>query len=105
MSLAAVQLLLECHSDPDASDTYGNGPMHILAYRYDGKNDEALDSAARLLLEHGAPLCKVNLAGETATQAVGYWRDLNNLPDWCRSVPKLICLSAMFIRSNKVPYE
>lgn len=44
MSLAAVHLLLECHSDPDASDHYGNGSMHILAYRYDGKNDEAFDS-------------------------------------------------------------
>ena len=87
--LSAIRLLLLSGANPNADDVYGNGPIHFLANQYRrflAINPEVVGSAARILLEYGAHLCKVNDDAETAADV---WRkgengDLNDLPDWLR---------------------
>lgn len=104
---ATVQLLLEANSNPNALDLYnGNGPLHVLAARNHG-NGVVIESVARLLLKYGAHLDMVNQDKKTAAQI---WKEnygSQDLPLWLRepgTVPKLQCLSARIIRSNKIAF-
>jgi len=115
--LETVRLLLQLGADPNAGDKEGNGPLHSLVKQ----NREQIDPTAHLLLEKGAHLDRVNKSGKTA---VDLWlakhgsrkRLLdegneqgafkNELPDWCNEVvPRLLCLSARYIRAHRVNYR
>lgn len=108
---AAIQLLLQVNADPNAGDKDGNGPIHALASLRYGNGQEHLihrtADAARLLLENGAHLDRVNKDRKTAAQV---WKETNgsqDLPNWLlmpEMVPKLKCLSASVIRSNNIAY-
>ena len=116
--LATVRLLLRAGADANAGDSKGNAPLHILLAKY--YRDESRDAVARLLLDYGAHLDRVNKKGKTAVDVwteednkrKRYWEkhgrtvDSNDLPDWCyETVPKLFCLSARVIQSRKIPYK
>jgi len=109
---ATIRLLLDAGADPNAVDEDGNASLHVLA-RLPRK---LLDPAARLLLESGAHLDRVNNSGKTAADI---WIECNEMeddrdeddearwkarPDWCRATRSLSCLSARVIRSNDVPH-
>jgi len=109
----AVRLLLQAGSDPNAVDEDGNAPLHLL-YR-NSLRKELNDAIARLLLDFGVHFDRVNKCGKTAMDV---WIERNQvlkidattgrsgLPDWCHEiVPKLSCLSARIVRSNKIPYS
>jgi len=121
--LATIDLLLRAGADPNAGERNGNGPLHVLAELDEG--DEICDAAARLLLEKGSHLDRVNGEGKTAADV---WiekhahsggrkrrrsgeqeaRPKSCLPSWLRPddpVPKLKCECARVIRSNGVPYK
>jgi len=111
--LSTIRLLLLSGAKPNASDGFGNGPLHVLAIkdrvrRLSGIDDDVIGSAARLLLKYGAHLCKVNRKKETAIQV---WKRengyLNDLPDWLREekVKNLSCQCARIITSQNIPYE
>jgi len=116
--LETVRLLLQLGANPNAGDKQGNSPLHSLAQQ----NRELIDPTARLLLENGAHLDRVNKSGKTAVDlwlekhgsrkrrldegdqqgAVGF---KNDLPDWCiEGVPRLLCLSSRKIRARRIPY-
>jgi len=109
-----IPLLLTYGVDPSIGDLDGNGPLHIVLAQY--SNDSAIHeervSIARLLLDKGAHLDRVNKRGQTA---VDLWVEarskfpgapqFDRLPDWCyESIPKLMCLSSRVIRSHKIFY-
>ena len=112
--LSTIRLLLLSGANPNASDDFGNGPLHVLAIkdrvrRLSGIDDDVIGSAARLLLKYGAHHCKVNRERETAAQL---WKrengNLNDrLPDWLREekVKKLQCHCARVITSQNVPFD
>ncbi len=113
LDLATILLLLQFNADPNAVDYNGNGPFHVLAsHRYRNGQQEHLihrtADAARLLLENGAHLDRVNKDRKTAADV---WKEENksqDLPNWLLEpgmVPKLQCLSARTIRSNNVAYK
>ena len=112
LKLATIQLLLQVNADPNTGDGgFGNGPLHVLAsLRYRNGQEHLINrtaDAARLLLDYGAHLDRVNKYRKTAADV---WKKRNNsqdLPIWLRepgSVPKLKCLSARIISSNNVHY-
>jgi len=109
LDLSTIRLLLQVNADPNAGDNDGNGPLHVLAsLRYENRQEllvhRAAD-AARLLLDYGAHLDRVNQNRKTAADV---WKEKNNsqdLPIWLRepgSVPMLKCLSAKIVRSNNI---
>ena len=104
--LATIRLLLEVNADPDAVDEKGNASLHVLASNRH-VNDQMITSAARLLLESGAHLDRVNKDRKTAAQI---WKEKNvsqHLPNWLLEpgmIPKLKCICAGFIRSNNIAY-
>ena len=109
--LSAIRLLLLSGANPNASDRDGNGPLHLLANQHRHFLDieaEVVGNAARLLLNHGADLCKVNKKRKTAADV---WKQenggLKDLPNWLREeeVKKLKCQSAKVITSQNIPYE
>jgi len=114
-----VRLLLQLGADPNAGDKEGNGPLHSLVQL----KRELIDPTARLLLEKGAHLDRINKSGKTAVDlwlekhgsrkrlldegneqgAVGF---KNKLPDWCNEgVSRLLCLSARIVRAYRIPYR
>jgi len=112
-----VRFLLKFGALPDVIDSAGNGPLHTLAR----SNGEFTYSIARVLLDAGAHLDRINKEGLTAAdvwiekrerenyrrrrrdQQPGGWR---KLPDWLREdVPKLLCLSARIISSRRIYYK
>ena len=107
--LATLKLLLRLGADPSEGDLNGNGPLHlILAECYPIKPDGL--EIARLLVDSGAHLDRVNKKGQTA---VDLWNEakskfpgapqMDRLPDWCyESIPNLSCLSARVIRSHNI---
>ncbi len=111
LDLATIQLLLQINADPNAADKDGNGPIHVLgSLRYGNSQEHMIRrtaDAARLLLENGAHLDRVNKDRKTAAQV---WKENNgsqDLPNWLLEpgmVPKLKCLSARIIRSNNIVY-
>ena len=113
--METVRLLLQLGADPNAGDKEGNSPLHSLVQL----NRELIDPTARLLLENGAHLDRVNKSGKTAVDlwlekhgnvgegdqqgAVGF---KNKLPDWCiEGVPRLLCLSSRIIRAHGIPFR
>jgi len=110
---ASVQLLLRAGADPDMVDDNGDSPLHILIRSFNG---DPLDSTARLLVDSGVRLDKVNKQMQTVADIwfkrhkIKEWDHQGAcgriclLPDWCRiEVSKLQCLSARAIRRNRVP--
>ncbi len=104
--LEIIRLLLQAGADPDVGDSLGDGPLHILASY---SNHSLVDHSARLLMDFGAHLNRINNKGKTV---VDVWiehdnqrkgrknenRGAVNLPSWCLIVPKLSCLCARNIR-------
>ena len=108
--LVVIRLLLEAGADPNAGlDGAGNAPLYLVAKFYDQELGEA---AASLLVESGAHVDRVNKAGQTSkdvwietrikNRAASGW---NARPDWCRTVPNLLCLAARSVRVHKIPYK
>jgi len=108
--LAIIRLLLEAGADPNVGlDRTGNASLHFVAGLEHPKLSEA---AASLLVESGAHLDRVNKAGKTAADV---WIESRNQyrgasgwnarPDWCRTVPNLLCLAARSVRVHKIPYK
>ena len=105
-----LRLLLKAGADPNVDDKDGNGPLHLVARM----NHKQSDAAGCLLLGFGARLHRPNNAGKTARDL---WIELNEKkgedgvvrlpyqPDWCRTVPKLLCLSTRCVRAHQVPYS
>jgi len=107
--LDIVRLLLEAGADPNVGvDGAGNAPLHLAARL----NDQVLSEAVTtLLVDFGAHVDRVNIAGQTATDVWIETRNRNGaetgwnaLPDWCRTVPNLLCLASRVIRVHKLPY-
>lgn len=71
--LATLRLLLLVGANPDTADDDGNRPFHILAC-YDPTNE----AAARVLLNSGAFLCRLNNGGFTT---VDVWSEHNRLDE------------------------
>jgi len=126
--IATVRLLLRAGADPNAGDVFGNGALHLLAIasKEYGINDSILEPIARMLLNAGAHLDRVNNERQTAAdlwlepayelklswgeEDAKYHPDAplkSNMPGWLRddSVPKLKCQCATVIRINGVPYN
>ena len=103
-----LRFLLIAGANPDVVDKDGNGPLHLVAQM----NCEQSEAAGCLLLGFGAKLHRPNKAGKTA---MDLWIECNekegddgvirlpHRPDWCRTVPKLQCLSARCARAHQVP--
>jgi len=112
---AIIPLLLMFGVDTNIGDSDGNGPLHLILSQY--INDAAIHEErvliARLLMDNGAHLDRVNNDGETAVDLWTKARNkfafapkLSRLPDWCyESIPKLMCLSSRIIRSHKIFYS
>jgi len=125
--VATVSLILRLGVDPNGDDHEGNGPLHLMAIASKKSNiDYNIDpsiqeSVARLLLNSGAHLDRVNGKGKTAADVwmttVGRKRcwdqpditpNKTDLPSWLRPddpVPKLQCECAKVIRAHGVPYK
>jgi len=124
--LPFLRLLLRAGADPDSADKYGNRPLHALAK----SKSKLIDPAARLLLDSGAYVGRLNKEAQTATdfrkEAIGNNRYLpstsilgssqqasaveeNSAEDsWFRdydSVPKLKYQSGRVVRIKGVPYS
>jgi len=113
-SLAIIRLLLDAGADPNCFDLSGNGPLLCLVSKI--RDDVMIESIARLLLDSGAHLDRVNNQRKTAAD---FWLFVRNkkrrdqdplgwmdLPEWCReNVPSLKCLSASAVRRNKIPFK
>jgi len=111
---ATIRLLLQLGANVDTADTDGNRPLHLVAQA----DSEQSEATGCLLMGYGAQLFGTNNSGETA---IDLWIECNQmvgdqegeegaaeslcLPDWCRTVRKLKCLSASCIRAHGVPYE
>jgi len=109
-----IRTLLQLGANVDTADEDGNRPLHLVAQA----DSEQSEAAGCLLLGYGAQLHCTNNSGKTA---VDLWIERNEMeddqegeeeaaesrgrPDWCRTVPKLRCLSARCIRVYNVPYE
>jgi len=107
---ALVRFLLEAGADPDAAvDEAGNASLHAAARLNDPVLSEAI---ATLLLEKGAHPDRVNTAGQTAADVWIETRNRNGVatgwsarPEWCRTVPKLLCLASRIIQAHKIPFK
>ncbi len=128
--LPIIDLLLRTGANPNGADTNGDGALHHLAMRT--KGEAPMDSTARILLNAGAHLDRVNNQRKTAAD---FWMERKNkkkkrylyflfwrvaavgwmnaekmgaeLPYWLKdqNIPnKLKCLTARVIRHHKVPY-
>jgi len=101
--LAIVDLLLRAGADPNAGDKYDYRPLHYLAMFYPHN-----DAVAQLMLDYGAHLDLVNNERKTPAQVwtKRHAKGRQSMPGWLRedSAPKLMCLCARVIRSNRVPY-
>lgn len=103
---STVQFLLDLGAHHDEVDNNRNAALHYLAQRKD--NEEEVDTTALLLLEAGTHLDRVNIERKTAADILFTARNLKektDLPDWCRGVPNLSCLSARVIGELQVPYD
>ena len=105
--LSTLVLLLKSGADPNAGDSKGNGPLHVVAMAC--KLFRVLaDSITHLLLDHNAHLDRVNDEGKTAADL---WMKYNNgafnceLPSWYHSEPHLMCIAAKVIRSHQIDYS
>ncbi len=101
--LASVGLLLKIGANPDVVDENDDSPLHILSM----SQDDQVDSTARLLLNAGAHLDRVNQQGMTAAdlyfRVKGLREDPDLLPDWYKeTVPPLKCLSARVVRRQNL---
>lgn len=119
-NLNTIPLLLEAGADPNAGNSVGDGPLHVvLAYFHSNKMEDY--EIVRTLVAYGAHLDRVNNNRKTA---VDLWNltkyranqprlsrglppaRVDRLPDWCiETVPKLSCLSARIIRSRNLFYS
>ena len=107
---ALVRFLLEAGADPDvAVDEAGNASLHFVSRLYDPILSEAI---ATLLLEKGAHADRVNKAGKTAVDVWIETRIENGVeagwsarPEWCRTAPKLLCLTSRIIQAHKIPFK
>jgi len=108
-NLAFIRLLLEAGADPNSClDGAGNAALHLSA----SLDDQVLSEAATsLLVDFGAHVDRVNRAGQTARDIWIETRNRNGaetgwnaLPDWCRTLPSLLCLAARVIQVHKIPY-
>lgn len=98
--LATIHLLLRAGADANAVDAKGNAPLHLINYR----NGEMIDAGSRLLLKFGAHHDRANKLGQTVLH-VWEARGRTDRPRWYRKiVPRLLCLSATVIRSNRIHY-
>lgn len=110
-----VRLLLSSGANINLGDKQGNGPLHHILMYGDGGELYQKDnhSFLRFLLDCGAHLDRVNNNGKTA---VDLWNEENarihrgeppaRLPDYCYEfIPRLKCLSARVIRSQKIRYS
>jgi len=103
---STVQFLLDLGAHHDEVDNNKNGALHYLAQRLD--NEEEVDTTALLLLKAGTHLDRVNKERKTAADILFTARNLkekSDLPDWCRGVPNLSCLSARVLGELQVPYD
>jgi len=110
------RLLLQAGSSPNAIDSNGNTPLHLILIRFNGRLSDSMNIIARLLLDFGAKLSIKNSSGETVADLViemnGRKRRLekdnfiegDDLPDWCLELPALTCLSARAIRYYRSPH-
>jgi len=104
--LDIARLLFEAGANPNVGlGGTENAPLHLAA----SLDDHVLSGAiTSLLVDFGAHVVRVNKAGQTATdiwiatrnryEAETGW---NALPDWCRTLPSLLCLAARVIRVHK----
>lgn len=103
--LPKITLLLRAGADPNGADKAGNGVLHYLVMA--GASDDWICSVARVLLDAGAHLDRVNKEGKTAAEV---WKNFYShrsvlLPDWLKvEVPKMKCFAARIIRRQKIPY-
>lgn len=107
--LATLRLLLRVGANPDAPDDDGERPHHWL-----GRNNPTDEAAARLLLDAGAFLGRLNNEGSTA---VDLWKkrntldedvDATDMPIWLLDydqVPKLKIQCGRAVRSHEVNYS
>lgn len=72
LHLPIIDRLLLAEADPNGAYNNGNGALHHLAMRAKGEN--LIDSIARVLLDCGAYLDRVNKQGKTATDV---WEEKN----------------------------
>jgi len=104
-----TRLILEAGADPNVVvDEDGNAPLHLAARFYDQVLSEA---ACSLLVDFGAHVDRVSKDGKTAKDIWIETRNRNGaetgwdaLPDWCRTVPNLLCLASRVLRLHKIPY-
>jgi len=111
---AIIRLLLQLGANVDATDEDGNRPLHLVAMA----GSEQSEATECLLMSYGAKLFRTNNSKKTA---VDLWIERNqmedhhetnegaaephDLPDWCRTVRTLKCLSASCIRVQDVPFK
>jgi len=109
---AFITLLLKNKADPHTVEKDGNGVLHFLAERAaTEENEEGIGAAARLLLDVGVHLDRVNVNRKTAAEL--YKEKMNQedeqavrLPDWLKEgVPKLLCQSARVIRNHNIIFK
>ncbi len=117
--IPTVSLLLRAGADPNVGDAKGNGALHVLASKECNIDPSIQESVARLLLNAGAHLDRVNKEGKTAAHEwMTPWKlrwdqpeitpNKTDLPSWLRPddpVPKLQCECAKVIRAHGVPYK
>jgi len=124
LAIPTVDLLLRAGADPNAGYNNGNGVFHAMVIAYKENNIDAYiqESVARLLLDAGAHLHRVNDERKTAANLwmnpntesgikrewSGYYKVTtrkSDLSSWLRddSVPKLKCECAKVIRFNGMP--
>ncbi len=107
--IGTVRLLLLAGADPNVGlDRVGNASLHLAA-RLDYQ--VLIEASTNLLVDFGAHVDRVKISGQTAKDVwiatrnqYGAETGWNALPDWCRTVPNLLCLSSRVVRVHKIPY-